>query len=190
VIGEWFVVSQLTANPTLTQNLHADLTDDQAARALGLLARAADWLAEAGPLFGEFAGGDVRRQILAATQATLTGDAGRSLLDIVVAGYLRSTGDWPLSQLEDLRKQIPEYLLPRTQAAIGILIVAVYRALAVDDPDAYASGLAWALDNLGARLDALGGTARHSTPPPKPSPSAAHSPPPTPTPTTRTSPAH
>ncbi len=47
VIGEWFVVGQLTQNPALAAALRADLSDEQAVRALGLLARAADWIEDA-----------------------------------------------------------------------------------------------------------------------------------------------
>ncbi len=56
MIGEWFVVSQLTAHPGLAQSLQTGLTDPQATRALSFLARAADRLEAAGHLFEDFAG--------------------------------------------------------------------------------------------------------------------------------------
>ena len=156
VIGEWFVVSQLTGNPALTESLRVGLTDDQAARALGLLARAADWMEAAGPLFGEFAGGDLRRQVLAAAQAALTGEAGRHLLNEVVAGRLMSAARWTLTELQDLESLIPRYVLLRTHAAIAAQFVAVYRALAADDPAAHQVDLARALTRLGIQFDELG----------------------------------
>jgi tetratricopeptide (TPR) repeat protein len=157
IIGEWFVVSQLNGNPALARNLQAGLTDDQASQALGLLARAADWLEPAAPLFGQFAGGDVRRQILAAVQATLTGDVGRNLLDEVLASQLGSSpGRWEIDQLTALSDRIPEHVLLRTRLMLGVLTVAEYRVLAAGDPDAHNPALARALDNLGAQLDALG----------------------------------
>jgi tetratricopeptide (TPR) repeat protein len=156
VIGEWFVVGQLTGNPALAAALRAELTDEQAARALGLLSRAADWIEAAGPLFGEFAGGDVRRQVLAATRAALAGEMGRHLLDAVVAGQLTATGDWSLDQLRELDALIPDYVLLRTHAGIAYLVVGVYRVLTADDPAAYEAGLAGALNNLGIWLDRLG----------------------------------
>ena len=53
MIGEWFVVSQLTAHPALAQSLRNGLTEAQAARALGFLARAADRMESASHLFDE-----------------------------------------------------------------------------------------------------------------------------------------
>jgi tetratricopeptide (TPR) repeat protein len=156
IIGEWFVITQLTANLALTQNLRADLTDDQASRALALLARAADWLENAGPLFGEFASGNIRREILAAVQAALTGDVGRNLLDPVLASQLEASGTWALDDLEALRHRIPEYVLLRTHLMIGVLTVAACRVLATDTPDAHNPSLAAALNDLGNRLSALG----------------------------------
>jgi hypothetical protein len=85
MIGEWFVVSQLTDRPALAQALRDGLTDQQAARALSFLASAADRLDPAGRLFGEFATGNQRRRILAAAHAAMTGHAGRQLLDAMVA---------------------------------------------------------------------------------------------------------
>jgi hypothetical protein len=109
---------------------------------LALLARAADWLEPAAPLFAEFAGGDVRRQVLAAVQATLTGESGRYLLDTVLAGQLGSSGPWTTGQLEELQGQIPQYVLLRTHVAIAELVVAAFRALATDNPDAHNPELA------------------------------------------------
>jgi hypothetical protein len=156
VIGDWFVVSHLADNPSLTQGLRAELTDDQAAHALCLLARAADRLADAGPLFGQFAAGDVRRQVLAAGQAALTGDASRNLLDSVIAEQLASAPGWTLDQLTDLMNLIPEYVLLRTRITIADLIVAMDRALAADNPDEHNHGLAHALDYLGVQLGRVG----------------------------------
>ena len=156
MIGEWFVVNQLTSSPGLAETLRAGLTDDQAARALGFLARAADWLEAAGGLFGDFAGGDLRRQVLAATQAALTGEAGRHLLDAVVAGQLTSAGDWTLDELRGLDHLIPVHVLLRTHAAIAAQAVIVNRALVAADPDAHQAGFAGALNNLAVALAQLG----------------------------------
>ena len=54
LIGEWFVVSELAADPDLARSLRAGLTDEQAARALAFLARAADRVEAASGLFEEF----------------------------------------------------------------------------------------------------------------------------------------
>jgi tetratricopeptide (TPR) repeat protein len=155
VIGEWFVVSQLTGNLGLAEGLRAGLTDEQAARALGFLARAADWIESAGPLFGEFAAGDIRRYILAAAQAALTGEVGRHLLDAVVATQLMSVDEWTLDELSELDQLIPEYILLGTHAAIADQIVTLQRVKAAADPAAR-SNLAQALYALGTCLGLLG----------------------------------
>ena len=155
MVGEWFVVSQLTAHPALTHRLQAGLSDEQAARALGLLARAADRMESASHLFAEFASGDIRRQVMAAALAARTGEAGRRLLDPVIAGQLRSAGGWTLDQLTELRDLLPEHVLLLTHVTIADLIVTMYRALAASDP-AYQVGLAISLANLGSRFHQLG----------------------------------
>ena len=62
MIGEWFVVSQLTAHPALAKGLRAGLTDRQATRALSFLAAAADHMDSASGLFSEFTSGGLRRR--------------------------------------------------------------------------------------------------------------------------------
>ena len=156
VIGEWFVVSQLTSNKALADELRAGLDDDQAGRALGFLGRAADWIEAAGPLFGKFADGDVRRQVLAAAQAALTGEAGRHLLDAVIAEQITATDEWTPEELKQLDQLIPEYVLLRTHAAIAARVVTVYRRLAAVDPTATRADLARALSILGIGLHKLG----------------------------------
>jgi CHASE3 domain sensor protein len=156
VIGEWFVVTQLVGNPALAESLRVGLTDDEAARALGFLARAADWIEAAGPLFGDFAGGDLRRQVLAAAHAALTGETGRHLLDAVIARQLTSLDQWTLDELRQLDQLIPQYILLRTRAAIAAQIVVVNRALVAADPASNRAGLATALMDLIIILDQLG----------------------------------
>ena len=156
MIGEWFVVSQLTAHPDLARSLRAGLTDDQAARALGLLARAADRIQAAGPLFADFASDDLRRRVMAAALAALTGETGRHLLDAIIAGQLRSAGDWTLDQLTELKNLLPEHVLLLTNVAIAELLVTLHRALAADHPAANQPDLATALGNLGIHLGRLG----------------------------------
>jgi tetratricopeptide (TPR) repeat protein len=156
VIGEWFVVSQLTANPELTEALRVGLTDDKAARALGFLARAADWIESAGPLFADFAGGDIRRLVLAAAEAALTGESGRRLLDAVVAGQIASTDGWSLDQLAELDRLISGSVLLQTRAVIADRRVASLRILVADNPDDYQLEFASALHNLTAALGGLG----------------------------------
>ena len=119
VIGEWFVVTELAAHPELTQSLRTGLTDEQAARALGFLARAAGRLEAASRLFEEFAAGDLRRCILAAILAARTGETGSRLLDPVLAAQIGSAGDWTLDQLTELRNTLPAYLLLRTHATVA-----------------------------------------------------------------------
>jgi len=162
MIGEWFVVSQLAGNPALAEGLRVGLTDEQAARALGFLARAADWIEEAGPLFGEFAAGDVRRQVRAAALAALTGEAGRHLLDAVVAGQLASAEGWTLEELDELDRLIPENVLLRTHAVIDAHSVSLHRQLAAADPAGHSAALgtaltvlAWCLQRLGRYREAL-----------------------------------
>ena len=155
VIGEWFVVDQLTSDPALADGLRTGVTDDQAARALGFLARAAGWIEAAGPLFGEFAGGNIRRQVLAVARAALTGEAGRLRLDAVVAAQLSPAGRWTLDELNQLDQLIPRYALPRTHAAIAAHVVIANRALAAD-PAAHQTGLVPALNELASALGNLG----------------------------------
>jgi tetratricopeptide (TPR) repeat protein len=157
MIGEWFVVSQLAgpANDALRQSLCEGLTDAQAARALGLLARAADRIEAADDLFGTFASGDIRRQVLAAAQAAMTGEAGQHLLDTVVTEQIRSAQGWTLAQLAELDRLVPDDVMPVTRAAIAELEVTLRRTLAKDNP-AYQDSLAPALNNLGIRLQEVG----------------------------------
>ena len=157
LIGERFVVTELAAHPELTQSLRTGLADQQAARALGFLARAADRLEAASRLFEEFAAGDLRRRILAAVLAARTGETGSRLLDPVMAAQIGSAGDWTLDQLTELQNTLPAYLLLRTHATIAHLIVTLYRALAADDPAAHRQvSLAGALSDLGIRLGQVG----------------------------------
>ena len=156
VIGEWFVVNQLTKDPDLAQGLHQDLTDDQAARALGMLARAADSFKPAAHLFEEFLGGDVRRQILAATMAAKTGRTGQQLLDRVVAEQLASTQDLTLEQLNELDRLIPTHAMLHTHAAIAGHTVAWYRNLAATDASDHQVELASSLDRFGDLLNQVG----------------------------------
>ena len=156
VIGEWFVVSELAADSDLARSLRAGMTNEQAARALGFLARAADRVGAASGLFKEFGSGDLRRLILAAVLAARTGEAARSLLDPVIAGQIAATGDWTLDQLTGLQDTVPDYLLLRTHVTIAELIVTLLRDLAADNPAAHQAALAAALDNLGIRLDRVG----------------------------------
>jgi tetratricopeptide (TPR) repeat protein len=156
MVGEWFVVSQLTAHPAFAQNLRDGLTDRQAARALSFLARAADRMESASSLFADFASGNLRRRILAAAHAAMAGQVGRQLLDVVVAGQTRSADEWTIDQLIDLDRMIPDYVMPLTHIAIADLRVRLSRGLAEDNPAAHRAGLAAALDELGIRLDRVG----------------------------------
>jgi tetratricopeptide (TPR) repeat protein len=156
LMGEWFVVDQLTAHPELAQSLRAGLTDAQAGRALSFLAHAADRMESASLLFDEFASGDIRRKILAAVQAALTGETGRHLLDAVIAQQIQSADGWAADQLAEVERLIPEPVLLRTHAAIADRNVALYRALAAGNPAAHQANLAGALNNLGAWLGDLG----------------------------------
>lgn len=156
LIGDWFVVTQLAADPGLARSLRTGLTDDQAARALALLARAADSIAAAAPLFSEFAAGGIRRIILAAAQAARTGRVGRHLLDAIIAGQLPSTSEWTLDRLDEIGRLIPEHMLLLTRVTIASLIVNAYRALAAGSPAAHQARLADALSNLGTHLDQAG----------------------------------
>jgi hypothetical protein len=156
VIGDWFVVSRLAADPHFAGSLRTGLTDEQAGRALALLARAADTSAEAAALFGEFAGGDIRRSILAAALAARTGRAGRRLLDAVIAAQLPQAGQWTPGQLDEISRLIPEHLLLRTHVALAALAVDAYRQLAAGNPAAHQADLAGALSNLGAWFGAVG----------------------------------
>jgi tetratricopeptide (TPR) repeat protein len=156
MIGEWFVVSQLSAHPVLARSLRVGLTDAQAARALSFLARAADRIDQASKLFADFAAGDVRRQVLAAAEAALTGDAGRRLLDAVVARHIMSSHEWTIDQLIDLNRLIPEHVLQQTRVAIVELIVSLYRAMAAEDPVIHQASLANVLQAFGSGLAQVG----------------------------------
>ena len=158
MISEWFVVSQLTAHPAFAQNLRDGLTDRQAAQALSFLARAADRVESASVLFADFAFGDLRRLILAAAHAAMTGQVGRQLLDVVVAGQIRSADEWTIDQLTDLDRMIPDYVLPLTHIAVGDLSVRLLRGLTMskDNPAVHRAALAGALDKLGIQLDRVG----------------------------------
>jgi tetratricopeptide (TPR) repeat protein len=156
LVGEWFVVSELAADQDLARSLRAGISDEQAARALAFLARAADWLEAASGLFKEFGSGDLRRLILAAVLAARTGEAARGLLDPVIAAQIAAASDWTLDQLTGLQDTVPGYMLLRTHVTIGQLIVTVLRAMAADNPAAHQDDLAAALSNLGVRLDRVG----------------------------------
>ena len=156
LIGEWFVVSELAADPDLARSLRAGMSDEQAARALAFLARAADRVGVASGLFKEFGSGDLRRLILAAVLAARTGEAGRGLLDPVIAAQMAAAGDWTLDQLTGLQGTVPDYLLLRTHVTIGQLIVTLRRSLAADNPAAHQADLAAELSNLGVWLDRVG----------------------------------
>ena len=156
LIGEWFVVSVLAADPDLARSLRSGMSDEQAARALAFLARAADRVGTASGLFKEFGSGDLRRLVLAAVLVARTGEAARSLLDPVIAGQIAAADNWTLDQLTGLQDTVPDYLLLRTHVTIAQLIVTLRRALAADNPAAHQADLANALDNLGNRLDEVG----------------------------------
>jgi tetratricopeptide (TPR) repeat protein len=156
LIGDWFVVTRLAADPDLARSLRTGLTDDQAARALALLARAADTAGEAARLFSEFAVGSIRRSILAAVQAASAGRAGRRLLDSVIAAELPQAGQWTPEQITEITDLIPDYLLLQTHVVLSTLAVNAYRQLAADNPAAHQPRLAMALNNLGTMLRAVG----------------------------------
>ena len=152
MIGEWFVVSQLTAHPALARSLRDGLTDAQAAHALGFLARAADRIETAGDLFEAFSSCGIRYLMLAGAQAATTGSTGRRLLDRVLAGQIRSTDGWTVDQLADFNRQIPEHVLLATHVAVADLTVTLYRGLAEASPAEHQADLAMALTNLSTSL--------------------------------------
>jgi tetratricopeptide (TPR) repeat protein len=156
MIGEWFVVSQLTDRPGLARVLRDGLTDQQAARAISFLASAADRMESAGRLFGEFAAGDPRRRILAAAHAARTGRAGRPLLDTVIAEQIRASDDWTIDQLAELDRVIPDHVLLLTRVAVADSAVRLSRAKARDSSAANQGALAQAVRSLGAALDKVG----------------------------------
>ena len=156
MIGEWFVVSQLTARPALAEALRDGLTDDQAARALSFLASAADRMKPAGRLFGEFATGSQRRRILAAAHAAMTGHAGRQLLDAVIAEQIRGSDEWTIDQLADIDSMIPAHVLLLTHVAIADCTVRLWRAEARDSSAGHQACLARAVRNLSVRLERVG----------------------------------
>jgi len=156
LIGEWFVVSELAADPDLARSLRAGMSDEQAARALAFLARAADRIEAATGLFQEFGSGDLRRLILAAVLAARTGEVGRGLLDPVIATQIAAASGWTLDQLIELQGTIPSHLLLRTHVAIAQLIVTERRTLSADDPASHQAGLATALNNFGFWLGKVG----------------------------------
>lgn len=73
LIGQWFVVAQLTADPGRAASLREGMTETQSAHAIALLARAADHFDAAAGLFEKFVAGDLRRLTLAAVHAAMTG---------------------------------------------------------------------------------------------------------------------
>ena len=156
MIGEWFVVSQLSTHPGLAQSLRAGLTDQQATRALSFLAGAADRMESASNLFSEFASGDLRRTILAAAHAAMTGHAGRQLLDTVIARQILSADDWTIDQLTDLDRVIPDHVLLLTHVAIADFTVQLWRVELRENPAVHQADLAMALRNLGRSLDRAG----------------------------------
>lgn len=174
MMGEWFVVDQFARDPGFADSLCENLTDSQAARALAFLSRAVDTLSIDGPrqaddpdapsaparvamrLFGQFAGGSIRRQVLAATLAAHAGEGGSLLLDEAVAGQLPSPQEWTLEGLEELDARVPPGVLPCTAAMIAGHLVTLYRGLADANPGAYRPELATALNGLALRLSMLG----------------------------------
>lgn len=156
LIGDWFVVTRLAADPELTRSLRMGVTDGQAVRALTLLVRAADTSEEAGRLLSEFTTGGIRRSILAAVQAAGADPIGRRLLDSVIAAQLPQAGQWTWEEIEEITDLIPEHLLLQTHVALAILAANAYRQLAAGDPAEYQSDLALALTNLSGRFDKVG----------------------------------
>jgi len=156
MIGEWFVVSQLTARPALAQALRVGLTEQQAARALSFLASAADRTESAAGLFGEFAAGNPRGRILAAAHAAMTGHAGRQLLDPVIAEQVRASDEWTIEQLTELNRLIPAHVLLLTHVALADCTVELRRAEATDGSAVHQADLALAVQNLGAGLQRVG----------------------------------
>ena len=172
LVGEWFVVGQLADDPELAERLCAEVTNEQAARALAFLARAADSLSAlerplqaaaakkaqpalsilAGGLFARFSRGDLRRTVMAAREAALSGRAGRRLLDAGIAEQVAEARGWTLGQLLELDREIPESVLLHTRAAIGTRIAAL-EVVTVDGGDRlHRAGAAL---NLCARLFAV-----------------------------------
>ena len=156
MISEWFVVSQLTAHLDLAQRLREGLTDEQAARALAFLARAADRIDAAVTLFSGFASGGLQRRVMAAAQAALTGETGQHLVDAVIAELIQSAQGWSVSKLIEIDGLIPEHVLPLTRIAIADVAVQFYRDLDVDSLAGHQAGLAAWLGDLGNRLAKTG----------------------------------
>jgi tetratricopeptide (TPR) repeat protein len=155
LVGEWFVVSQLAADPTLARSLRDGITDEQAARALGLLARAADHLSQAVILFEDFLSGDAKRLVLAAVRAAMTGQTVQRLIDPAIAARIRAAG-WTLDELAKLQTQIPDHVLLETQVTLADLTVSANRELAATNPAVHRPDLAHALDSLSISLQRLG----------------------------------
>jgi hypothetical protein len=155
--AERFVVRQLAGSPRLARHLRAELTQDQRARALGLLGRAVGHVRGAGRLFGEFAGDSTDSLAIAIGQAVVA-DAPRRH-DAVLADRVRcprqaAPGGWEPAQLARLGA-VPAWSLPQTSAAIGEARTACYRTMAASSA-VYWPGLARALSQLGFFLAAAG----------------------------------
>ncbi len=126
MLAAWFLVSQLTSNPDLAA-LHVDLTPEQAAPLLMLLAAAADHLQQAVPIFTDLITTDPARRIGAGIRAAQAATTSRRVLDTELA-----------------------HGLPRTTAAVAAAAVA--NARTSEDT----ATLARALSNLGISLRDLG----------------------------------
>ncbi len=147
MLAAWLLVSQLTSNPDLAA-LHVDLTPEQAALLLMLLAAAADHLPHARRIFTDIITTDAAHRIGAGIRAAQTATTGRHSLDIELASLITASA-WTTAEIEAIQAELA-HGLPRTAAAIAA--AAVTNARIKEDP----ATLAWALSYLAVSLRDLG----------------------------------
>ena len=148
MLTEWFLVTQLTATPTMTGNL-SQLSADHAELLLAVLAHASDHLTAAVSLFTRIITASPATLAAPAITAALTAQAGQARLDIALAAVVTNTS-WPVGMPADLEGQISAGALPRTRMALATATVSQLRQ-AGTQPD-----LATALNNRSLRLRDLG----------------------------------
>jgi tetratricopeptide (TPR) repeat protein len=117
ILAEWFLITQLTTTPGLSNHLN-DLTGHHISALLTLLAHASDHMPAAIPLYTRLIQTDPLGLAAAAADAALTASTAQPLLDAALAVLISSTHLTP-DILADLDYRLPPGTLPRTRAAIS-----------------------------------------------------------------------
>ncbi len=148
MLGEWFLVTQLTSAPGLASHLN-DLTGPHILALLKVLAHASDHMPGAVPLYAGLIQADPASLAAAGSDAALTASSAQPLLDGALAAVVTGTR-WDPDVLAELDRHLSEGTLPRTRAAVSAVTVNLTRETGTR------KDLARVLLSHGARLTDLG----------------------------------